>query len=118
MKKIKRISLRVLFGLALLYLILLIPDFKADSLVIHTAHRPFAWDKDSVWAKLEKEFSAARSMQPSQLDSSLEILKVKAQTQFAVLEPGKALVNDPQFDSIQHTFFRLATLVAVKPAEL
>ena len=118
MKKIKKISIRILIALAALYLLLLIPDRQKKSPAVKTNQQAFAWNQDSIWLNLEKAFARAKSLPGVQLDSSLEALKQQAVSQFAAIETTAPAASAQGLDSLLHTFFGLATLVAVKPSEL
>ncbi|MBC7936560.1 MAG: hypothetical protein H7Y86_14515 [Rhizobacter sp.] len=116
MKKFKKISLRILTSLLLLYLLLLIPDGKRDT-PVNPGRTAFVWNKDSLWSKLEKDFQYAKSLQASQLDSSIAILKNEAESQFAYIDKRQQIVSDTNLDGIQLVFFSLAPLMATKPME-
>ena len=58
MNKIKKVSLQILIGLSVLYLLLLIPDSN-NTAIIKAIEKPFVWDKDAVWLQLENDFKNA-----------------------------------------------------------
>ncbi|RYY69606.1 MAG: hypothetical protein EOO13_09045 [Chitinophagaceae bacterium] len=118
MKKIWKILWRIVLLLGLLYLVLLIPDGKKDRPLIPTAHKPFTWDNDSLWNKLEKDFAAARRIQPQQLDSALSALQQMATQQFTTVSSQRQAANSKSLDSTLHLFFSLGPLVAVNPGTL
>ena len=118
MKKFKKISLRLLVALVLLYLLLLIPDFKQDSLVIKTNQRSFVWNRDSLWTSLEKDFTRSGLLQPAQLDSSMELMQSKAEKQLVNLLSKASTPGDGDLDSLQDIFFKLATIVAVRTGSI
>lgn len=117
MKHFKKKTTRLLLILAGLYLVLLIPDAK-KSKPLAPAHPSFAWNKDSVWLKLEKDFREASILQPAQLDSAISNLKKQALFQFSLVEARQQSVSDTNLNHIENIFFSLAPLVAAKPTEL
>lgn len=118
MNNFKKKLIRFLLILIGLYLVLLIPDPKKDSPVVKSSHPSFAWNNDSLWLKLEKDFREARLLQPAQLDSAISNLKQQATLQFSLIETQQQSVSDTNLNHIENIFFSLAPLVATKPTEL
>lgn len=118
MKKIKKILLRFLVVLAAIYLLLLIPDSKNKEPINKAQAPAFIWNKDSIWYSLENDFTRAKSLKNIELDSSINILKQQAASAFATISSDAIAIDNKTLDSVQNIFFKLATLVAVKPAEL
>jgi hypothetical protein len=118
MKKTRKIFLRFLTALLLLYIVLLIPDRESKAPVTLANKSSFAWNNDSLWQQLENDFMAAKKMRSSLLDSSIAILKSRATEQFNQVKDKAADPADTMLYQIQHTLFSLATLIAVKPAGL
>ncbi len=118
MKKFKKNLLRLLVALAAVYLLLLIPATENKALVNKAQAPAFIWNKDSLWHTLENDFARAKSLQSFELDSSINILKQQAEAAFATISSNTISVDNKTIDSVQNLFFKLATLVAVKPAEL
>lgn len=118
MKKLKKVFFRLLILLAALYLVLLVPDGKRKAPAVKPGQQAFAWNKDSLWAKLENDFKEARILEPAQLDSLTTALKNAATTQFNRMQETPQLASSRQIDSLQHSFFLLAPLIAADPSEL
>ena len=115
MKKFKKISLRIIIALAALYLLLLVPASENKDPVSTATNPAFTWNKDQLWQKLEKDYMA---MMLLNTDSAMNVSRQKAEAQFAAIATKQQAVEDSDLDSLQQTFFTLATLVAVKPGNL
>ena len=63
----------ILFMLAILYLLLLIPSKALDEPQLANK-QPFVWNQDSVWEALEREFIEAKEIDC--LERQLEISKI------------------------------------------
>lgn len=118
MKKLKKRMLQVLGVAFMLYLLLMIPDFKRETVLVRADAKPFTWNSDKIWERLEHDFRNARQLQPFQLDSSIAALKLKATGQFALIRNKQIAVSDTALFALQYTFFSLAPLIAVKHNEL
>ncbi|RYY50653.1 MAG: hypothetical protein EOO06_03130 [Chitinophagaceae bacterium] len=118
MKKFIKISFRVLIALLVVYLLLLIPDFKKDSPVIQTKQPSFVWDRDSLWHQLEKEFAAAKLLPEAQLQVAIDSLKNKSLSTLNRIAAASSAANNASLDSLLQHFFSLGPLVAAHPANL
>ncbi len=118
MKKFKIQIIKVLSLAFLLYLLLMIPDAQKRETLVEANARPFAWNSDKLWEQLENDFRKSKQLPAYQLDSSIAVLKAKATAQFVLIEQQQIAAGDTNFATLQHTFFSLAPLIAVKPGEL
>jgi hypothetical protein len=71
MKKIKKVSLSLLLILAVLYMVLLIPDPGSNNKIVQAGKKPFFWNRDNFWQLMEENFKHAKQMPPAILDSSI-----------------------------------------------
>lgn len=114
----KKRFLQTLAGLLIIYLVLLIPDTSINHISIKATQKPFSWNQDSVWRKLEDDFRKAKLLQPSQLDSAIYSLKKIANLNLAAIQNKQLSVTDSIFSYTENCFFALAPLIAVKREEL
>lgn len=114
MKKFKKISLRLVIALVVLYLILLIPDTTDDTKIIRPSHPSFEWKSDALWQQLEHDFSTARQTPAVSLDSTISALTEVLTTKLSLLQNKNIAAADTNLTGIENTFFSLAPLVAVR----
>ena len=60
MKKIKKIAGRIVAVIVLLYMLLLIPDFKSSGNMVQAGKRPYFWNSDAQWQQVEQQFKNAK----------------------------------------------------------
>ena len=118
MRIIKKIILQFIGFLAILYVVLLIPDFGKNSPVIKATHKPFTWNKDDLWKKLESDFVKAKQLNSEELDSAIHFLKLKAEGSFFYVRMNDMPATDSSLIAIENNFFSLAPLIAVRNNEL
>ena len=118
MKMLKKRALQILAGLITIYLLLLIPDSTRNSNVVKATEKPFAWNQDSVWHKLENDFRNAKQLRPAQLDSVVRSLKIVADLNLAAIQGKQLSVTDSTLSLTENNFFALTPLIAVKTDEL
>jgi hypothetical protein len=87
---------RVAWVLALLltfYFLLTLPD--KQSIIIQPAQaNPFAWNMDSTWSSLEKEFTRVRKFDIAERDSLAAIFISEAEQQLAELQADSLILYD------------------------
>ena len=76
MKKFTKRILYFIVALALLYLLLLIPDSKEKNVTVETGKKPFAWNRDAQWQQMEELFKQARQMDTAKLDSLINLINL------------------------------------------
>ncbi len=118
MRILKKRILQFLVFLAILYLVLLIPDFGDTKPIIKGSAKPFTWAKDDLWKQLENDFVKAKQLTPYQLDSAIAFLKQKAAGSFFYASMNDIPATDSNLTAIENNFFSLAPLIAVKQNEL
>ena len=117
MKIFKKRIIQCLGFLAILYLLLLIPDWQITAPIITGNKKPFFWNRDSLWLQLEKKSQQAKMFEPIQLDSMIRSLKIMAESSLVSIQQKERLVTDTNFKKIENIFFNLAPLIAVKTDE-
>ncbi|MES2430657.1 MAG: YiiX/YebB-like N1pC/P60 family cysteine hydrolase [Bacteroidota bacterium] len=114
MKKFKKVSLRILFALLLLYVVLLIPDGKSKGQIVLANQRSFEWHNDSVWMELEQTFNRTQLANEASLDSTIALISRKLEADLSKLKSGNVPVEDARLTDIQEGFFLLAPYVAAR----
>lgn len=114
MTKFKKISVRIIIAIGMLYLLLLIPDSTNNNKIVQPTHHPFEWKSDSLWLQLEKTFKDAKQISPTTLDSSISIYNKTLNTKLAAIQTINVSATDTNVAFIQNLFFSLAPLVAVR----
>jgi hypothetical protein len=118
MKKFAKRILYFIAALALLYLILLIPDSKDKDFKAETGKRPFAWNRDAQWKEMEELFRQAKQMDTAKLDSVIDIYKKNAEQEFVALQNKNIPAADSAWMMTENNFFKLASLVAVRQQQI
>ncbi|MBK8786457.1 MAG: hypothetical protein IPN43_08170 [Chitinophagaceae bacterium] len=114
MKKFTKRILYFIVALALLYLLLLIPDSKEKNVTVETGKKPFAWNRDAQWQQMEELFKQARQMDTAKLDSLINTYGVIAESELILLQNKNIQAQDSIWTRTENNFFILASLVAVK----
>ena len=114
MKKITKSILYCIAVLAILYVLLLIPDSKKNTVSAETGKMPFAWNSDSLWLQMEELFKQARQMDTAKLDSLINAYRFIAESEFNSLYNKNIPAQDSTWTKTENNFFILASLVAVK----
>ncbi len=107
----RRSLFRLLAGLALLYAVLLIPDCSERD-IQRASDKPFAWNKDDLWAQLEQRFQRAQAMAPSVVDAQVMSHAENAEKLLSKLQSAAVGPADPVFGQLEEEFFTAAPLVA------
>lgn len=112
MKKLKKVLLKSIIGLAALYLVLLIPDSADNNIHLPSDKKPFAWNRDALWQQMEENFRHAKQMPRAKRDSMKRYWYDKileANEQFST----SAISNDThKLNIFQSVFFNAAPFVA------
>lgn len=114
MKRFRKIFLYLFAGLGILYLLLLIPDQKEKNNAVNTGKKPFAWNNDLLWLQMEDLFKQARQMDTLKLDALITAKKAIAESELNAFMDKKVAAPDSGWVKIQHNFFVLASLIAVR----
>jgi len=106
-----------LLALGILYLLLLIPDGDGPE-PVRAGEKPFVWNQDGTWEKLESRFLSAGAEPPSRIDSGLVSGFSSLEAVISRIESSSLLPDDPVFDSLETAFFSLAPLIAIRQDQL
>ncbi|MEP7254582.1 MAG: YiiX/YebB-like N1pC/P60 family cysteine hydrolase [Ferruginibacter sp.] len=117
MKKMLKRILYAITGLAVLYLLLLIPDAKEINPGEVTGNKPFAWNRDSLWLQMENLFKNARQMENGKLDSIIIVHKKIAENELNLLQQQNKGVTDTGWNCVENNFFVLSSFIAVQESQ-
>ena len=118
MKKFTKRILYFIAALAIIYLLLMIPDFGEKTIDIDTGKKPFTWNRDAQWQQMEELFRQARQMDTVRLDSLIAFYKTIAENEFSMLQKKNTEPTDSGWTSAENNFFVLASLVAVRQNQI
>lgn len=118
MKKLLKKLLCFIATLAVIYLLLLIPDAGEKEPVISKDKKPFAWNSDGRWQQMENLFKEARQMSADKLDSAIVLHKQIAEKDLLLVKAENHIPTDSIWTNTQNNFFILASLIAVRQNEL
>ncbi|MCA0445665.1 MAG: hypothetical protein LCH54_05495 [Bacteroidetes bacterium] len=113
MNKTIKILLGSVFSLILLYVILLIPD-QPDPPAIRASEKPFIWNQNEQWQRLETQYLANRTENPAKLDSFLTKEMQVISGLLSQITNNSLAPSDSIFKKLEITFFQLAPAVAVR----
>jgi hypothetical protein len=114
MKKFTKRILYFIAALAVLYLLLLIPDSKEKNVTVETGKKPFAWNRDAQWKQMEELFKQAKQMDTVKLDSIIMFHEIRAYNICAFLKENNITSQDSSWKFIENNFFEMAALIAVR----
>ena len=117
MKKFAKRILYFIAALAVIYLLLLIPDAKEKNAAVETGKTPFAWNRDAQWQQMEELFKQARQMDTVKLDSFIAVNKMVAENELNLLVQT-SWDTDSIWIKTQDNFFVLASLIAVRQGQI
>lgn len=100
--------------LVLLYAVLLIPD-SANTTVNKASGKPFLWNSDTTWKRLEQTYRQAKQAERTAVDSAIAAASAEAELHLRRIQETPLPPGDPTWRSIGNTFFALAPLVAAQP---
>lgn len=109
--------LRGLFGLIVLYALLLIPE-PAPPTPQGAGQQAFRWNRDAFWAQLEEKFRAARELKSGDRLARFDLAIAKVNQALAVVAATNLPPAAPEFDVLETGFFELAPIAAVCPERL
>lgn len=117
MKKIKNILLRIIIGLAALYLLLLIPNADESVAKAAAGKTPFVWNQDLVWHEMENNFKEAKKLPNQKRDSFIQNWKMLIGKQFNNLPDTSIAYNDVRLHKIEMSLFNAAPYFALDSAD-
>jgi hypothetical protein len=118
MKKIAKRILYFIAVLAVLYLLLLIPDSKEKNVTVETGKTPFAWNRNAQWEEMEQLFKQAKQMDSTKLDSIINVYKIIAEREITSLQNKNIASQDSAWLTTENNFFKLASLIAVRQNQI
>lgn len=116
MKRAFSFLLKIIAGLALLYLILLIPSKEKDEQLLIPSSTAFAWNQDGVWLQLEKDYVAAKKLSANEISMAIDSLQTALTNIYSQLQTKKVEPTDSLLPEVNKIFFSLAPYVAQQPA--
>jgi hypothetical protein len=117
----KRLFLLSLVALALVYLLLLIPesDDSIKQAVAKPAHsQPFAWKQDAFWRTLESDYLESRRVGCVKTKQRLDMQFSRSNRILQDLASRTASSNDPFLRELEGLIFQMTPLVAACPDQL
>lgn len=118
MKKFAKKILYFIAALAVLYLVLLIPESKDKDFKADTGKKPFTWNRDAQWKEMEELFRQAKQMDTAKLDSVISVYKTNAEQELTTLQNINTPALDTAWESTGNNFFKLASLVAARQSQI
>jgi hypothetical protein len=116
MKKSIKKTLVCLAVLTIMYALLLIPD--SDKTAINSAaQKPFTWNSDSLWRRLENDFKKAKDENKLPVDSAIRVLFAEEEKLFDKINARGIAATDSNFKIILNNFFSLSSLIAAQPGQ-
>ncbi len=108
---------RFVAALAVLYLILLIPD-PTPPLPAGPGKQPFAWNQDVLWSSLEAQFKTARAAGCAQLGGAIDSALANLRGRIDSIAAGQIDPGDARFDTLETNLFHAAPMLAACPERL
>jgi hypothetical protein len=94
----------------LLYLILLIP--LADSTeIIEGKKRPFIWNQDKFWEKLEADFNAGRNVSCDKVEFKIDSMLIESKKILDDISISSLSPTDEKFRILENNIFNVATYI-------
>ena len=112
-KLLKRFLFAVLIILSI-YLLLLIP-VPSNEHKIQAHQQPFSWSSDSLWNKLEADFSESRKLDTAILHIKIDSVFRIEEKLCSEMESSTIALNDSVYNAVLFHFFSLSALVAAQP---
>src|SRR5438309_1206890 len=97
---------RIFFGLATVYILLLIPE-RERSTPAGAGRTPFTWNRDSFWSHLEHQFVEARAAGCEQLADRIRIRLAEAGVLLTELADKPFPPEAPEFERLEADVFEL-----------
>lgn len=108
---------RGFLALALLYVLLLIPERDPEA-VNAADRRPFQWNRDAFWDSLQARFEQARAGGCREVEARIDELVATIESLSRRVEAEPLSPEDPALTQLETSVFELAPLVAACPDRL
>jgi hypothetical protein len=118
MKKFRKKFLFTISGLALIYLVLLIPDQNERNDNRVAVKKTFAWNRNDQWLQLEALFREAKAMRKDSLDAIINMHKIIAEDALVIIKNKNIEASDAVWIKARDNFFVLASLIAVRQDQI
>jgi len=99
-----------IFSIILLYLILLIP-LPDSTEIIEGKKRPFIWNQDKFWEKLEAEFNTARYLSCDKVKLKIDSLLIESEAVLSDISISSISPTDGKFRILENNIFNIATCI-------
>jgi hypothetical protein len=113
MSSLKKRSLWSVIVLAILYVVLLIPNDESGS-IYKAPTATFTWNRDSQWTALEQTYVEARKDTPGHVDMVIDSCFANLTYYLQQLTVNKYSSSDSIFTTIRELFFAVAPYVTVE----
>jgi hypothetical protein len=111
------VARNILFALAALYFVLLIPEPEPHAMK-GAGKMPFAWKRDAFWTGLEKQFQQMRTQSCEGLASPISRSLAEIQNLLSATAATNLSPDTIVFDLLETNFFQLAPMTAACPERL
>lgn len=112
-----RLLVGSLLGLLIIYALLLIPDPALPPPPAGTA-RPFVWNQDQYWSRLEASFLSARELDPSVLADSIRSGLARTGVLLDSCQSMELQLSSPLLAQVETTVFELGALLGAQTNQL
>jgi hypothetical protein len=113
LKKIKYPKTFILISaIVVLYLLLLIP-FENSSVITEGSKKPFVWNQDSMWNKLETKFIKASSEGCDKIKPHIDSLFMNSENVLNEISAADLKPSDEKFATLENYIFQIAPLIPV-----
>lgn len=112
MTRYVKILAAIISAILMLYLLMMIPDPNPGEIVNGPKEKPFSWNRDTLWSRLENTFREEKMADPALREARLIQLKGIAENCLAIIENLWLPPGDSVFTTLLDNFFSMAPLVA------
>lgn len=105
-------TLIIISTIVVLYLLLLIP-LENNSVIPEGNKKPFIWNQDSVWNKLETEFINAKTEGCDKINPHIDSLFVNSEKVLNEISGNDLKPSDEKFATLENYIFQTAPLIPV-----
>lgn len=103
-----------LFGIFLLYGLLMVPVNQSIEIQSKANATPFIWNQDEKWEQLEEQFNKARMDTGISHEKAIQTRKTNIKNLLDELEKSSFSPGDNRLDTLLNKFFKLGPLIAAQ----